>query len=414
MICPNCGKDNNYYHRYCYECGNQLQTGENIEDLSQPEAIDTPAPIVFGEDDTETGFFSRNKLLKLAPYAAIIVIGAFGLSLIGFNLFKNRPGGNLVNPSATVRTSTPLLTSAPPRTPTPTPEPTPTATPVPITLDLVQPVGGTDSTEKDQYTLSFNTNGNTIFVNDEQQDIAPDGSGNVSLNLSLTQYGENKFVVRAIDEYNQERELTVLIDKLYPLTTLSLAEKQVLSTNKAKIVVSGTTMVGAQVAVKSDLTYKEPIKVDTKGKFSIEFALPVLPGQYEVNITALAKDHREAILPCVVEKLIDEKTYQKAAIACKYDTLVNNPNAYIGKVVFFSGTIDTLDPADKKKFTFRMDKKTSQLVYIEYTGSTAMVKGAARKLYGEYVGTVDGMPHLLVRMAYKLATPTEDPWEPAN
>lgn len=31
MICPSCGTKNNYYHRYCYYCGNKLNQPESID-----------------------------------------------------------------------------------------------------------------------------------------------------------------------------------------------------------------------------------------------------------------------------------------------------------------------------------------------------------------------------------------------
>lgn len=409
MICPKCGTENNYYHRFCYECGAALQDNINLKEKSQDDELEVPAPIVFNNGNDEAGFL-KNRIFRIILSAAIVVVASLGILIVGTNLFKNGTMVNTSDTSPSLPVTAPLASNMSMDTASPkaTPTATPTALPQPISLELITPASGNDSTEDNKYLISFKTNGSTILVNDVQVSATSDDKGNMSFYLDLTKYGENSFTIKVEDKYNQEEESTVVINRLMPPTELNLSENQILTTVDNKITVKGKTTANASLAIVTELSYKSPTKVDSDGYFSIDFSLPIIPGQYNVEIKASASDYRDTTLSCVIEKLIDEKAYQKAAVACKFDTLTSNPDYYKGKIIYFSGIVDALETDNNKKFTFLIDKKTEQKVFVEYTGATQMINGAARRLYGEYVDSYNGIPHILVRMGFKISS---DPWE---
>lgn len=401
LKCSKCEIINNYYHNYCYNCGNKLK--EETENNNLHEEVLEPVPVLMASDEQNINNHKVNIYIPLSICVILISLVVFGYKLLMLDK-SNKNSVIEVDSTATLASEMPEVSAKPDMTTMITPQISSTALPLPIKLELIVPKNGTDSTENDTYTVTLETNGDSIYINGDKTDKAIDVDGTMEINLQLKS-GVNSFIIIATDKSGQEIQKTISIEKLLPSVALTLVNNQVLSTAKNMISISGVTEPNSKITLTTDLQYKSPIAIDQTGRFTIDLTLPVIPGNYMVIMTSTLANYHDGTISFNIERLLDEKAYRNSAISCKYNSLVNNPDSYINKVLTFTGIVDSFpDNSDSKKFVFRMGGKSSQMVYIEYIGSTKMTKGASRLLCGEYAGTFNGMPKIIARLGYKIST----------
>jgi hypothetical protein len=81
MICAKCNTSNNYYHNYCYYCGERLETAypEQPESASLPE----PAGILLNKRREWFNPYRDRKIgKKRAFYAAILTIATMAMLVL--------------------------------------------------------------------------------------------------------------------------------------------------------------------------------------------------------------------------------------------------------------------------------------------------------------------------------------------
>ena len=381
MICPKCHAHNNYYHQYCHQCGAKLSRAVD----EQAPGPDTMAnQVIFNQGTTRR---KRRGHLRVGLLALCggLVLAAAAWMLPKWNLMGEAMEG--VPSPAAGSSPYPTVQSL--------------ETPPPLTLEILDPVDGWFTCDEEQCEIRIRTNAQSLWVNDDPVQSEPDDGGEWVVLVTLPDYGVNPVILTAAGTDGQSVTSRIPIYRRYPDVPMTLADGQSLTTDTGSLTLTGTVLPGSFMAVSTVLACGAPL-VDEEGRFSLQLSFPVIPGQYDITLILSAPGHEDTRCAWTLTRTLDEQAYADAGTDCGFDTLRDNPDAVEGTVIRIKGVVDeVLKQSDHKTFTFFIGGHENEAVLVEYTGQTAMEPGDRRTLYGEYTGTQQDMPKVLVRLGYR-------------
>lgn len=381
MICPKCKTNNNYYHTYCYLCGNKLPLSDKKALPADEHSMQSTATqIVLNTEPNKKGRRSGAFSKKLLY---------FGLTILGvsFVIMATIVLSNIGDKQEPAYAPAVVTASPPPAQPTES-----------VKLSIMEPKKLAIKTEQETYQLKIESEpAAKILVNGKEAAAFAAGIWTADVPLKL---GENKIAIEAQCEGFLAATETVVITREAAPPKLLPDDSVLKETDQSSLTVTGTTEPNA--VLSTSLPIVEEPTVDAQGQFKLVVQLPAIPGEYNLVMKAVAGG-RETSTEQKVTRLWNEEAYSAAAEPVDYSDLVAQPQAWMGKVLDITGTVYSIESSAEGTtvFTLLVKGKRADKILVEYTGETKITRGVSRRIYCDMKEIKEGQPYLTARMAFK-------------
>lgn len=257
----------------------------------------------------------------------------------------------------------------------------------PFTIEIPQaqasemnPPTDTYETSDPNLTLTFKCSpDSTIYLNGEQrtEDISS-GQFSVSLPLSM---GENTFDLEVRAPYSAANKHHLVINRVLPAAGVSFNGAIGARTTDARPKLDGKFEAGATLSLVSG---KGKLNVNTQNNtFSIECDLSGY-GDHTFTIKATKEGLRDGELTWTIERIPDSTSYVKQCKEADAAKVVDNPKAFVGTPLCFSGTVQAVE---SQKLTLSF--VSGQTMTFSYKGDTQYAVGDNVKVYGQLLSAND-------------------------
>ena len=249
--------------------------------------------------------------------------------------------------------------------------------------------------------------GSHVTVNDKDcSDTVNSETGEMTYNATIQPKGDNEFRIVVRSQYCRDNTLTVVFYRAKQDIPLDLAPGTYGTTDKKSMLVSATTLPGANIDVitpHSDLNITE---LATTGKFSFNAVFDKI-GNNTISIVATYPDKKPSQVDHVVYYVPTQDEYTPKAwplTAEGYAELLSNitVRAARSQIYVVKGVVQ-YSISDKPQIVVinSSEDDKSQPVVLENYSKTKWEVGKYYRIYADAASTYGGMPLLNARYTYE-------------
>ena len=276
----------------------------------------------------------------------------------------------------------------------------------PITLESPDALRTTVSTTMSAIKIVVRP-GSRVMVNDKDcSDTVNSETGEMTYNATIQPKGDNEFRIVVRSQYCRDNTLTVVFYRAKQDIPLDLAPGTYGTTDKKSMLVSATTLPGANIDVitpHSDLNITE---LATTGKFSFNAVFDKI-GNNTISIVATYPDKKPSQVDHVVYYVPTQDEYTPKAwplTAEGYAELLSNitVRAARSQIYVVKGVVQ-YSISDKPQIVVinSSEDDKSQPVVLENYSKTKWEVGKYYRIYADAASTYGGMPLLNARYTYE-------------
>jgi hypothetical protein len=275
-------------------------------------------------------------------------------------------------------------------------------------IELVTPDANRVEVSSSMYTMEFTVRpGSTVTINGvDCSDTVNSETGSLSYNATVQPQGDNLFTIVCRSQYCRENTMQVVLYREKQEIPLDLAADTYTSTSSSYMLVSATTMPGADIEVSSPYRDLNITELDTTGAFSF-YAIFEQIGNNTITITASMEGKKSSVINYTVYYVPPASTYTTKAWAMdstNYNELLNNMavRAANNQVYVIKGKVQ-YSVSDKPQMVVinTSDDGLSQPVLVQNYSKTTWVVGETYEIYADAYSTYNSMPWLYARYTYQ-------------
>lgn len=260
------------------------------------------------------------------------------------------------------------------------------------------------------YMIRFQVDPNSIVYIRQVEDYIPLNiqNGLVSYNAPVQQGLENKYHFLVKTEHQRIRDVEITIFREKQAFTLDLAANIDDESSLERMLISGSTLAGAEITVLTPHEKLDLSEMPTLGNFRFN-ALFNKYGNNTIQIQAKYGD-KTVLVEHQVYYSPDANTYTSKAWALNdgfgYANLLANLNSKIEKAqvyVVYATVLDIISEKPQLAVVDASDGKTSGPLYVllENQSKAKWEIGGRYRIYAEASGMYDSYPRLMARFTYK-------------
>jgi len=393
MICPSCHTRNNYYHKYCYNCGTKLNNEEFVEEKLPDPSDESEAGydeiLVTLDSELSSDPEPKYNLIKILSLALVVLLLVTGVIAVMLSMNRSKEEPRQVTTPSTSPSSSPTETQE-------------AAALEKAPLELLAPASLREETLEAFYTLQIKSTPETaIFLNDEDISSYMDKDGLILIDVPIETEGDNVFIIRAEREDMAPHEIKAVLHKPPMEIPITVHNLQPYESEDTVYTITGTTEPGAKIS--ANLPTESLTMNEETGDFEIKVQLSNDPGDNPVILTASKEGKKDSSLLLHVEKILSEAQYAERAIPLDYDKLAEDPNGYSDEIVDFSGKVTEILRAEAPPL-FLLDVGTPsepKILLVEYLGQTSIEAGRRYQFKGQPAGEQDGHIFIRARLGYR-------------
>lgn len=274
-------------------------------------------------------------------------------------------------------------------------------------IELLTPDSPRFEVSAAMYTMKFSVRpGSTVTINgDNYSDTVSSETGEFSYNATVQPVGDNVFTIVCRSQYCRENTMQVVLYRAPQEIPLDLAADTYSSTSSSTMLVSATTVPGAEVDVTSPHSDLNITNLDTTGSFSF-YAIFDHIGDNTITITASMPGKKTSVVNYTVYYLPSADIYTPKAWpmdTANYSELLSNiqVRAERSQVYVVTGTIQYF-VSEKPQLAVinTSDDGQSQPVLLQNYTKTTWKVGQYYRIYADAYGTYNNMPWLNARYTY--------------
>lgn len=274
-------------------------------------------------------------------------------------------------------------------------------------IELLTPDTNRFEVSAAMYTMKFSVRpGSKVTINGEDySDTVNSETGEFSYNATVQPQGDNVFTVVCRSQYCRENTLQVVLYREPQEIPLDLAADTYSSTSSSTMLVSATTMPGADVDVTSPHSDLNITEIDTTGAFSF-YAIFDHIGDNTISITASMPGKKTSVVNYTVYYLPPADKYTTKAWkldASGYAELLSNiqVRAERTQIYLVKGTVQYFVSEKPQMAVINTsDDGQSQPVLVQNYTKTTWKVGESYNIYADAYSTYNNMPWLNARYTY--------------
>ena len=258
------------------------------------------------------------------------------------------------------------------------------------------------------YSMLFQVRpGSLVTINGVDVSDTVNESGSLTYNATVQPNGNNEYVVKVRSPYCRDNAMVVTLYREVQEIPLDLAATTYTSTNNQVVLISCTTIPGAEVDVLTPHTDLKITDLDTTGEFTFNAVFDHI-GNNTISITASYPGKKTSRVDYTIYYVPSANIYTRAAWPlnkdAEYNELLNNieVRAARSQVYLGVGTIAYFVSETKPQMAvmYCSDDGQTRPVLLENQTKTTWKVGQYYKIYCDAYGTYNGMPWLIARYTY--------------
>ncbi|MGN0753449.1 MAG: zinc finger Ran-binding domain-containing protein [Aristaeellaceae bacterium] len=258
------------------------------------------------------------------------------------------------------------------------------------------------------YSMLFQVRpGSLVTINGVDVSDTVNESGELTYNATVQPNGNNEYVVKVRSPYCRDNAMVVTLYREVQEIPLDLAATTYTSTNNQVVLISCTTIPGAEVDVLTPHTDLKITDLDTTGEFTFNAVFDHI-GNNTISITASYPGKKTSRVDYTIYYVPSANIYTRAAWPlnkdAEYNELLNNieVRAARSQVYLGVGTIAYFVSETKPQMAvmYCSDDGQTRPVLLENQTKTTWKVGQYYKIYCDAYGTYNGMPWLIARYTY--------------
>lgn len=258
------------------------------------------------------------------------------------------------------------------------------------------------------YSMQFQVRpGSLVTINGVDVSDTVNEFGSLTYNATVQPNGNNEYVVKVRSPYCRDNAMVVTLYREVQEIPLDLAATTYTSTNNQVVLISCTTIPGAEVDVLTPHTDLKITDLDTTGEFTFNAVFDHI-GNNTISITASYPGKKTSRVDYTIYYVPSANIYTRAAWPlnkdAEYNELLNNieVRAARSQVYLGVGTIAYFVSETKPQMAvmYCSDDGQTRPVLLENQTKTTWKVGQYYKIYCDAYGTYNGMPWLIARYTY--------------
>lgn len=258
------------------------------------------------------------------------------------------------------------------------------------------------------YSMQFQVRpGSLVTINNVDVSDTVNEFGSLTYNATVQPNGNNEYVVKVRSPYCRDNAMVVTLYREVQEIPLDLAATTYTSTNNQVVLISCTTIPGAEVDVLTPHTDLKITDLDTTGEFTFNAVFDHI-GNNTISITASYPGKKTSRVDYTIYYVPSANIYTRAAWPlnkdAEYNELLNNieVRAARSQVYLGVGTIAYFVSETKPQMAvmYCSDDGQTRPVLLENQTKTTWKVGQYYKIYCDAYGTYNGMPWLIARYTY--------------
>lgn len=258
------------------------------------------------------------------------------------------------------------------------------------------------------YSMQFQVRpGSLVTINNVDVSDTVNEFGSLTYNATVQPNGNNEYIVKVRSPYCRDNAMVVTLYREVQEIPLDLAATTYTSTNNQVVLISCTTIPGAEVDVLTPHTDLKITDLDTTGEFTFNAVFDHI-GNNTISITASYPGKKTSRVDYTIYYVPSANIYTRAAWPlnkdAEYNELLNNieVRAARSQVYLGVGTIAYFVSETKPQMAvmYCSDDGQTRPVLLENQTKTTWKVGQYYKIYCDAYGTYNGMPWLIARYTY--------------
>ena len=258
------------------------------------------------------------------------------------------------------------------------------------------------------YSMLFQVRpGSLVTINNVDVSDTVNEFGSLTYNATVQPNGNNEYIVKVRSPYCRDNAMVVTLYREVQEIPLDLAATTYTSTNNQVVLISCTTIPGAEVDVLTPHTDLKITDLDTTGEFTFNAVFDHI-GNNTISITASYPGKKTSRVDYTIYYVPSANIYTRAAWPlnkdAEYNELLNNieVRAARSQVYLGVGTIAYFVSETKPQMAvmYCSDDGQTRPVLLENQTKTTWKVGQYYKIYCDAYGTYNGMPWLIARYTY--------------
>lgn len=275
----------------------------------------------------------------------------------------------------------------------------------PITLESPDSLRTTVSTTMKAIQITVRP-GSHVTVNDKDYSDTVNSSGEMTYNAEVHPIGDNQYVFKVRSRYCRENSITVVLYREEQEITLDLAVGTYGTTNKNTMLVTATTLAGAEVYVPTKHSDLDLTEVKKTGKFSF-YAIFDKIGDNRITIEASYPGMKTSVVNHDVYYCPPAIEYTPKAWpmnSANYSELLSNMGvrAERNQIYVITGVVQEIksDKPQRVVVYSGEDGKSQPVLLENKTNIKKLEVGKYYRFYADAYSTFSSMPWLIARYAY--------------
>ena len=275
-------------------------------------------------------------------------------------------------------------------------------------IELVTPEVTYSEVTTAMYSMLFHVRPESrVTINGVDVSDTVNENGELTYNATVQPIGDNVYNVSVRSPYCRDNTLTVTLYREVQEIPLDLSATTYTSTNSEVILITCTTIPGAEIDILSPFTDLKISDLDTTGEFSFNAVFDHI-GYNTISITASYPGKKTSQVDYTIYYVPNPDKYTTKAWPlnrdAEYNELLNNIDARAAKsqVYLGVGTIAYFVSEEKPQLAvmYCSDDGQTRPVLLENQTKTTWKVGEYYKIYCDAYGTYNGMPWLIARYTY--------------
>ena len=263
---------------------------------------------------------------------------------------------------------------------------------IPVTqLQLISPQTESQEIFEENYSVVFKVDaGSKVLVNGRDISSSVNGQGRATYNVTLGPGSSEELNIQATAPYHSPASQTITINRSALNVNFTIAANTPRSVNSAAVEISGVVDTSATLSC-ADYTLGNAEINPLTGAYRVTVTLPGY-GSHRIILTATNADGQTSTLAHTVLYLPKEDEYTRDVWV--YDpAIVSNPSRYIGRNYLLNG-VDVVEILDSPGTIFTVNMGTDEApeyLAVEYYGSRNIQPGDTYRIFGQVIGSYQGM-----------------------
>ncbi len=246
-----------------------------------------------------------------------------------------------------------------------------------------------------------------VFINGVDVSDTVNENGDLTYNATVQPIGDNVYHVAVRSPYCRDNEMTVTLYREVQEIPLDLSATTYTSTNDPVILITCTTIPGAEIDILSPYTDLKITDLDTTGDFSFNAVFDHI-GYNTISITASYPGKKMSQVDYTIYYVPNQDIYTRKAWPlnrdAEYGELLSNieNRAKKSQVYLGVGTIAYFVSEQKPQLAvmYCSDDGKTRPVLLENQTKTTWKVGEYYNIYCDAYSTYNGMPWLIARYTY--------------